>query len=394
MPELVPRRELPQAISLNSVAFNLARAVGPALGGVLVALFNPGAVFILNALSFVGVIVVLCLWKRPKAEQSASESESIVSATWAGLRYVRFPRHDQRAGARGRFHHRRQRHLEHPSIVTEKELHGTATGYGVLLGCLGAGAVIAAVLLAKFRMRYSPDQIVIGAGVLWGLATLSLGFVTNFALAAVAMLAAGIAWVSEMSSFNVTAQTALPAWVRARALAVYLLVFQGGMALSSILWGVVAEKYGIRTSFVVAGIVLLSTPLLAKRFPLRHGDEREITMSTHWPEPVFATPPDPERGPVLIQVEYDVDPVDSAVFLSMIQELGRIRRRDGAIRWGIFQDAAAPNRHVESFLVESWAEHLRQHERVTLADREIEERVLRFHRGKNEPRTTHYLAAS
>jgi MFS family permease len=192
----------------------------------------------------------------------------------------------------------------------------------------------------------------------------------------------------------VTAQTALPAWVRARALAVYLLVFQGGMALSSILWGVVAEKYGIRTSFVVAGIVLLSTPLLAKRFPLRHGDEREITMSTHWPEPVFATPPDPERGPVLIQVEYDVDPADSALFLSMIQELGRIRRRDGAIRWGIFQDAAAPNRHVESFLVESWAEHRRQHERVTLADREIEERVLRFHRGKNEPRTTHYLAAS
>ena len=126
--------------------------------------------------------------------------------------------------------------------MTEKELHGTATGYGVLLGCLGAGAVMAAVLLAKFRMRYSPDQIVIGAGVLWGLATLSLGFVTSFALAAVAMLAAGIAWVSEMSSFNVTAQTALPAWVRARALAVYLLVFQGGMALSSVLWGIVAGK--------------------------------------------------------------------------------------------------------------------------------------------------------
>jgi MFS family permease len=396
VPELVPRRELPQAISLNSVAFNLARAIGPALGGVLVALFNPGAVFILNALSFVGVIVVLCLWKRPKAaEQSASESESIVSATWAGLRYVRYSPGMTNVLVRvGAFIIGGSAIWSMLPIVTENELHGTATGYGVLLGCLGAGAVIAAVLLAKFRMKYSPDQIVIGAGVLWGLATLSLGFVTNFALAAVAMLAAGIAWVSEMSSFNVTAQTALPAWVRARALAVYLLVFQGGMALSSILWGVVAEKYGIRTSFVVAGIVLLSTPLLAKRFPLRHGDEREITMSTHWPEPVFATPPDPERGPVLIQVEYDVDPADSALFLSMIQELGRIRRRDGAIRWGIFQDAAAPNRHVESFLVESWAEHRRQHERVTLADREIEERVLRFHRGKNEPRTTHYLAAS
>jgi MFS family permease len=248
--------------------------------------------------------------------------------------------------------------------------------------------------LAKFRLRFSPDQLVVCAGIVWGLATLSLGFLDNFALAALAMLAGGVAWVSEMSTFNVAAQTVLPGWVRARALAVYLLVFQGGMALSSMLWGSVAERYGLRATFIAAGVVLLLTPVLATWYPLRHGDEREVTISPHWPEPVFKTQPDPERGPVLVQVEYDVEPDNSPRFLQAIQELGRIRRRDGAIRWGIFQDAAFPRRHVESFLVESWADHLRQHERVTLADREIEDEVRQHHRGPEPPRVSHFLAAS
>jgi MFS family permease len=392
VPELVPRSELPQAISLNSVSFNLARAVGPAIGGVLVAAINPSAVFFLNALSFVGVIIVLWMWKRPIEEPSATASERIVAATWAGLRYVRYSPGMMNVLVRvGAFIIGGSAVWSILPIVTQKELHGTATGYGLLLGCLGLGSVGGAVLLAKFRLRFSPDQIVVAAGILWGLATLSLGFLENFALAALAMFAGGVAWVSEMSSFNVAAQTVLPGWVRARALAVYLLVFQGGMALSSMLWGAFAEHYGIRASFVVAGVVLLTTPLLARHFPLRHGDEREVTISPHWPEPVFKTPPDLERGPVLVQVEYTVATEDTARFLAHIQELGRIRRRDGAIRWGMFQDAASPTHHVESFLVENWAEHLRQHERVTLADREVEEDVQRFHQGPGPPRVTHLL---
>ncbi len=207
------------------------------------------------------------------------------------------------------------------------------------------------------------------------------------------MLAAGVAWVTEMSSFNVAAQTVLPAWVRARALAAYLLVFQGGMALASMLWGAVAERFGNRVSLYAAGATSLLSLVLVKRFPIRLGEERDITHSGHWPEPVFKTPPDPERGPVLVMIEYDVDAGDRAAFAQAMRELGRIRLRDGAIRWGIFQDAAATNRHVESFLVENWAEHLRQHERVTLADREIEERARRFHRGPKPPAATHWLAS-
>ena len=394
IPELVPRRDLPQAISLNSVGFNLARAVGPAIGGFVVAAFNPGAVFILNAISFLGVIVVLYLWRRPAKEQSSTVNESIVSATWAGLRYVRYSPGIRSVLVRaGCFIIGGSAIWAILPIVTKTEFQGTASGYGVLLGCLGVGAMAAALLLAKFRLRFSPDQLIVSAGAVWGIATIALGLLHNFVLAAVVMLAGGLAWVAEMSSFNVAAQSVLPAWVRARALAAYLLVFQGGMALSSMLWGTVAERYGNRVSLAAAGICSLSVLILVKRFPIRLGEERDVTRSGHWPEPVFATPPDPERGPVLVMIEYDIDPEQHAEFASAMRELGRIRLRDGAIRWGVFQDAAIPSRHVESFLVENWGEHLRLHNRITVADREIEERAKRFHRGARAPLVTHWLAA-
>jgi MFS family permease len=394
LPEIVPRKDLPQAISLNSVGFNLARAVGPAIGGLMLAAVNPGAVFLLNALSFLGVIVVLFFWKRAPQEQSPTVNESIVSATWAGLRYVRYSPGIRSVLIRsGAFIVGGSAIWAILPVVTKTELHGTATSYGVLLGCLGVGSMASALLLAKFRLRFTPDQLIVSAGATWGIVTVLLGWLDNFALAAIAMLAAGVAWVTEMSSFNVAAQTVLPAWVRARALAAYLLVFQGGMALASMVWGTVAERFGNRIALYAAGATSLASLLLVKRFPIRLGEEREVTHSGHWPEPVFKTPPDPERGPVMVLVEYDVDPAERSAFALAMRELGRIRLRDGAIRWGIFQDAAAPNRHVESFLVENWAEHMRQHERATLADREVADRVRGFHRGAKPPAATHWLAA-
>ncbi len=394
VPEIVSRRDLPQAISLNSVGFNLARAVGPALGGFVVAAFNPGAVFLLNALSFLGVIVVLYFWKRAPKEQSSTANESIVSATWAGLRYVRYSPGIRSVLVRsGAFAIGASALWAILPIVTKNELRGTAGMYGVLLGCLGVGSVIGALLLAKFRLRFSADQLIVTAGAVWGIVTALLGWLDNFPLSALAMLVGGVAWVTEMSSFNVAAQTVLPGWVRARALAAYLLVFQGGMALASMLWGTVAEHYGDRVSLYAAGATAVASIILVNRFPIRLGGERDITHSGHWPEPVFKTPPDPERGPVLVMIEYDIDPREQAAFTAAMRDLGRIRLRDGAIRWGVFQDAAAPSRHVESFLVESWAEHLRQHERVTLADLEIEDCAKRFHRGEEPPVATHWLAS-
>jgi MFS family permease len=270
VPELVPRRDLPQAISLNSVGFNLARAIGPALGGFMLAAFNPGSVFILNALSFIGVIVVLYFWKQAPAEQSSTVNESIVSATWAGIRYIRYSPGIVAVLVRsGAFIIGGSAIWAILPTVTRDELHGSATSYGVLLGCLGGGSMVGALLLAKFRLRFSPDQLVAFSGALWGLVTAYLGYVDSFRFAAIAMIAGGVAWVCEMSTFNVAAQTALPAWVRARALAVYLLVFQGGMALASILWGAVAERYGTRICLYAAGVSCLASLPLVWRYPLR-----------------------------------------------------------------------------------------------------------------------------
>jgi MFS family permease len=252
--------------------------------------------------------------------------------------------------------------------------------------------VVGALLLAKFRLRFSPDQLLIAAGATWGIVTGLLGWLHNFPLAAIAMLVGGVGWVSEMSSFNVAAQTVLPGWVRARGLALYLLVFQGGMAVASMLWGTVAEHYGIRVSLYAAGASTLLSLFLVKRFPIRLGQPRDVTHSGHWPEPVFTTPPHPERGPVLVTIEYEVDPEDRDAFTAAMRDMGRIRRRDGAIRWGTFQNAAFPSRYLESFLVASWAEHLRQHERATLGDVEVAERVKQFHRGTSPPTVKHWLA--
>jgi hypothetical protein len=350
-------------------------------------------VFVLNALSFLGVIVVLYLWKRPMAEHSTTANESIVSATWAGLRYVRYSPGIRAVLIRsGAFVLGGSAIWAILPIVTRTELRGTANIYGILLGCLGGGAVVAALLLSRFRLRFSPDQLIVSAGAVWGVSTILLGWFDNLTLAGINLLVAGIAWVTEMSSFNVAAQTVLPAWVRARALSLYLLIVQGGMALASMFWGVVAERYGNRVCLYAAGLVCLSAALLARRYPIRLGEEREITTSAHWPEPVFDTPPDPDRGPVMITMEYDIAPDDRAAFGAAMRDLGRIRLRDGAIQWGIFQDAANPDRHVESFWIESWADHLRQHERATLADREIQDRAMSFHRGASRPVATHWLA--
>ncbi len=177
VPEIVSRKDLPQAISLNSVGFNLARAVGPALGGLLLAAFNPGAVFLLNALSFVGVIVVLYFWKRAPQAESTTVGESIISATWAGLRYVRYSPGIRSVLVRsGAFIIGGSAIWAILPIVTRTELKGTATTYGVLLGCLGVGSMAAALLLAKFRLRFTPDQLILSAGAVWGIVTVLLGW--------------------------------------------------------------------------------------------------------------------------------------------------------------------------------------------------------------------------
>ena len=196
------------------------------------------------------------------------------------------------------------------------------------------------------------------------------------------------------STLTTVTQTSVPAWVRARALAVYLLAFQGSMAVGSVIWGAVATRIGIRATFLCAGIALLTAAAATFRLKLAGLRELDTRPSGHWPEPILVVERHEEHGPVLVTVEYVIDPASAREFTRAMQPMRTIRRRDGALRWGLFEDAATPGRYIETFVVESWAEHLRQHERVTISDRETEARAIAFHQGDGPPKVTHWIASN
>jgi quinol monooxygenase YgiN len=206
------------------------------------------------------------------------------------------------------------------------------------------------------------------------------------------MVLGGIAWIAVMSSFNTAAQTAAPEWARARALSIYTLVFMGGMALGSALWGAVAARFGVTTALTCAALGLIIGLAASARYGLIDGDDLNLAPCMCWPEPIVVVKPELEQGPVLVQIEYWIDPDQAGEFRQAAGDLRRVRRRDGASRWTLYRDPAEPGRFVESFLIETWAEHLRQHARATQSDREIEGRIRAFHIGGKPPAITHLIA--
>ena len=375
LPEIVPRREIPAAVTLAGVAVNVSRAVGPALGGLLVAAAGPGVVFLLNAVSFLGVMGVIYRWQRAP-QQSTMPPEHVFGAMRAGLRYVRNAPELLAALIRTAAFILCASALWALLPVQARHALGLGSfGYGILLGCIGSGAVTGAAFLPKVRKKISNNLLVVGATVLFAGVTAVLAHVHVPVAAGAAMILGGIAWIAVMSSFNTAAQAAAPAWARARALSTYSLVFMGGMAIGSAAWGAVAAHFGVTTALTCAAIGLIIGIAASLRYILIGGDELNLAPSALWPEPVVVLEPNPEEGPVLVQIEYWIDPNRAREFRRAMRDLRRIRRRDGAIRWGLFRDPAEPGRFVESFLVETWVEHLRQHVRVTESDREIEERI-------------------
>jgi MFS family permease len=396
MPDLVPQTELPAAIALNSVGFNLARAVGPALGGAVVAAVGAGAAFVLNAISFVGVMIVLFLWRRgPEHQPQPLSTERVGAAMLAGMRYVRFapPIHSVLFRS-GSFIVSAAALWSLLPLIAKVELHRASTGYGVLLGCLGVGCILGALMLHRMRQLLSLDTMVTAAVALFGALNILLAYLTSYAAVAGALILTGVCWMTVNSTLTTATQTSVPGWVRARALAVYLLVFQGAMAVGSVIWGAVATRIGLRATFLAAGIALIAAAAATFRMRLAGPRDLDTRPSGHWPEPVMVVERHEEHGPVLVTVEYSIAPQDAREFARAMRPMRRLRRRDGAIRWGLFEDAATPGRYIETFVVESWAEHLRQHERVTIADRDIEERAQAFHRGQDPPKVTHWIASS
>jgi MFS family permease len=372
LPELVHKEDLPAASALNGIEFNFARAVGPALAGLVIAFAGIGTAFALNAVSFLGVIFVVARWKRPSVKR-ATPPETVTGATVAAIRYVRYSPTVRtvllRAGTAMFFASALLALL--PSIA--RRVSGSPIGYGVLLGCFGFGAVLGALAIQRARSRW-PTDVIVSAGIgIFGLTTMAAGAFRGLAPLGTVMLMGGAAWISFISLFNVQVLNQTPDWVRARVLAVALLVFQGGVAAGSATWGAVAERAGLGRALLWAGIgTILSTILgLFRRLP---DISIDLTPWNHWRMPSIVDA-DNLAGPVLVTVEYHVDPGRAADFIETMRQYGRVRRRDGASRWGICRDLETANRYVETFVVSSWSEHLRQHDRLTRTDGQLEERL-------------------
>jgi len=391
-PELVPAAELPAAIALSGVGINIARAFGPALGGLIVAASGPWAVFFLNAASFIDIMVVLYRW-QPAPRKSKLPPEDIIGAMRTGTRYLRHSPELQTVLVRSGVFVVCASALW--ALLAQQARRGLGLGsfgYGLLLGCLGVGAIVGAGLLPKVRERLSMNQLVAAGTIVFALTTISLAYVHSFAMLAVALAAGGVAWIAVLSSLNVAAQTVTPSWVRARVMAVYLLVFMGGLAAGSAAWGYVAARAGVSTALLFAAVGLFIGLVATWRYSLVGDEDLSLTPSMHWPEPVVLIDPEPMEGPAITLIEYRIDPKTAEEFLQAMKEMSRIRHRDGAIRWNLLRDTADPERYIESFVTESWAEHLRQHERVTAEDREAEQRAQAFHLGPQPPRITHLIA--
>ena len=399
VPELVAKEELSSAVTLSGIVVNLSRSIGPAVAGMVIAAAGTaaagtGAVFLLNAASFVGVMLVIYHWQRtPK--NSALPAERFMGAIQAGVRYARYAPLFQtvliRTAAYILFASALFALLP---LLGRRELGLDALGYGIILGFWGIGGLAGAFILPKVRQKASIDHLVAGASVLMGAMMLLLASLRNFSLVCGVMLLVGIASLTVMVSLSVSAQTAVPTWVRARAIATQMLVFQGCIALGSLLWGAIAQRTGISTALTAAAIGLIVSVVLTTRFRLRCTEKLDLTASLHWNQPMHAFEPCPNDGPVLVTMEYRIDPANAEEFTKAMQALSLIRRRDGAIQWGLFHDLSDPGRFVETAVVESWVEHKRQFERVTNADRAIEERARAFHIGDEPPKVSQMIYAN
>jgi MFS family permease len=393
VPQLVPRQELAPALALNGVGINISRAIGPALAGLIIVGLGIAAPFWLNALSNLAVIAALLWWRAPARTGSTLPPERLGRALRVGLRYARHSPHLRATIVRATgFFLFASAYWALLPLVARVQLGGGAPLYGILLGAIGLGAIFGAAGLPALRAALGPDRMVALGSVGTSCALILDGLARAPGVALAASLLAGASWILVLATLNVAAQASLPAWVRGRGLSVFATVLFGAMTLGSAVWGQVASSLGLSTAhYIAAGGCLAVIPLLWHS-KLELGTNVDLSPSMHWPEPVLFAGAEKERGPVLVTVEYLVKPDCRDLFLAQLRKLEAERRRDGSYDWGVFEDAAQQGRFLETFLLDSWLEHLRQHQRVTKADRVVQDEIAKFDT-RGVPKVTHFISA-
>lgn len=391
VPQLVPKQALTSASAVNSVGVNISRVIGPALAGIVILAFGIAAPFWLDAISNLGVIAVIFWWCPPAKPTHALPAERLLNAIRTGVRYAYNNRPLQATLVQSAgFFLFASAYWALLPVLARGQLHGGPTLYGVLLGSIGAGAVAGAFLLPRLKARSGANGVVVLGELGTAFALILFGLAQQPVTAVLAALVAGVSWIVVIATLNVSAQLALPEWVRGRGLAVYVTVFFGAMSLGSVVWGLIADRIGLPPAHFIAGAGAVLAIGLTRRWKLRTGPEADLTPSMHWANPVLAGTVEDDAGPVLVTVEYHVAAEKREAFLAALARVARERKRDGAYAWSLYEDTAHAGRVLETFLLDSWLEHRRQHQRVTNADRLVEEHVRKL--VAEEPRVTHYVA--
>jgi predicted MFS family arabinose efflux permease len=391
-PELVAPQDRTQAIALGAVNQNLSRAVGPAIGGALYAASSAAALFLVNAVSFVPVIGVVARWRGGERPASAMAPEHVVGAIRAGARYV--------AGSpalrvillrAGLFMFFASSIWALLPLLARQHLHLGSGGYGLLLGGVGIGAVAGAAALPRLRGRVSAGALMTISTLVFASVTLALAYVQVTALAALALVIAGTAWILALSTLNSRYQSTLPGWAKARGMSYYLVIFQGAGAFGSAAFGVLAQDAGLTEALVVAAVGLAVAALVGFSLPFRAISAAELLPSGDWPNPQLSGAAEPGR-PVLVTVEYRPRPGLERDLVEALRAGRHARRRTGATSWRVWRDAADPRHVLEQFVVGSWEEHLRQHERVSLRDQQRLEKILAMTDSGQPTTVVHWLA--
>lgn len=375
-PMLVPRPELDGAIAASSIGYNISRVVGPALGGLAIVVLGMAAPFWAFAATNVIAIAALTWWRSPRRSAETLPAERLTSAVRTGFRHAANNEHLRATLVRTvAIYPFASAYLALLPLIARQQIGQGPQFYGVLLCAISVGAIAGAFAVKRLKDRLGPDRIVAFGSLGIAIALVLFGLAREPALALCASVVAGASWIIVLTSLYVSAQYALPDWVRGRGLAIFLTVIFGAMTVGSAAWGKIAAMGGIpMTQFIAAAGAILAIPLTWP-WKLQTGAALDLTPSMHWQPPNFKRKVENDQGPVMVSVEYRVDSKNLSEFLGLLDELGHERKRDGAFAWGIFEDAVDEGRYVETFLIESWLELRHLRERVTNADRMLEDRV-------------------
>jgi MFS family permease len=384
--DMVPRSELASAVSLNSMGFNIARSVGPALGGAIVAAAGAAAAFAVNAASYLGLIAVLARW-RPETHAPLLPREPLRTAINAGVRYVMLSPALLTVLCRATvFGFGASSLMALMPLVARHLVGGGPLTYGLLLGAFGVGAVIAGLGSARVRRALSTEALVRCACLGFAVSAAAAAWSTNLYVTMATLLLGGASWVLALSTFNVGVQLSAPRWVVARALSLYQMAAFGGIAAGSWTWGLVAERRSLHDALLGAALVLVGCAALGLRWRLAQSEAINLEPLRQWTEPHTVVPVDARTGPVVITIEYRIRESDLLDFLAAMADRQRIRRRDGARQWALLRDLSDPELWIERYKTPTWADYVRLNHRITQNDAYVPARLRALHQGPEGPR--------